>query len=266
MNFIEAILLGIVQGLTEFLPVSSSGHLELSKALLGSELDASASMMFTVTVHAATALATMVIFREDIKNITINFFKGDNEDRKFSFAIIISMIPAAIVGIFFNDAIELLFSGNLILVGSMLLITGVLLFLTDKAENRKLELTYFKAFIIGLSQAIAILPGISRSGATISTSILLGIDREKAARFSFLMVVPLILGKMILDIDDILSMPTSSGSNQLMFLIIGFCSAFFTGLWACKLMIKLVKRARLKGFATYCIMIGTLTLIWILTI
>jgi len=266
MNFIEAIFLGIVQGLTEFLPVSSSGHLELSKVILGSELDASASMMFTVTVHAATALATMVIFREDIKNIIINFFKGNDEDRKFLFAIIISMIPAAIVGIFFNDAIELLFSGNLTLVGSMLLITGVLLLLTDKVENRESELTYFKAFIVGLSQAIAILPGISRSGATISTSVLLGIDREKAARFSFLMVVPLILGKMILDIDDILSMPISSESNELSALIIGFCSAFFTGLWACKLMIKLVKRARLKGFATYCIFIGGLTMVWMITI
>ena len=139
-----------------------------------------------------------------LKNIIINFFKGNNEDRKFSFAVIISMIPAAIVGVFFNDAIELLFSGNLILVGSMLLITGVLLLITDKVESRKLELTYFKAFLVGLSQAIAILPGISRSGATISISVLLGIDREKAARFSFLMVVPLILGKMILDVDDIL--------------------------------------------------------------
>jgi undecaprenyl-diphosphatase len=259
MSFIEALLLGIVQGLTEFLPVSSSGHLEIAKAIIGSELTPSTSLMFTIVVHLATAFATIVIFRKDIKSIFLNIFKGDKADRKFSFAILVSLFPAAIIGIFFNDFIEVLFSGNILLVGFMLIVTGILLILTDQAKDRNIELNYFTALIIGLSQAIAILPGISRSGATISTSVLLGMDREKAARFSFLMVIPLILGKVIIDLKDISSF---TDSNQIYILATGFISAFFTGLWACKLMIRLVKRARLKGFAIYCGSIGILVLIW----
>lgn len=262
MELIQAIILGIIQGITEFLPVSSSGHLELFRVILGTKIDAASSMIFMVTVHAATALATIVIFRHDIKLILINSVKGNNEERNFSFAIIISMIPAALVGLFFDDLIETLFSGNILLVGSMLIITGVLLLFADRAKKSKTKLTFLGALIIGISQAIAILPGVSRSGATISTSVLLGIDRQEAARFSFLMVVPLIMGKMILDINDLSAMPMFSSSNQLIILAVGFFSAFFTGLWACRFMILLVKRARLKGFAAYCMSIGILASLW----
>tara|TARA_B100000497_G_C7694675_1_gene423731 strand:+ start:2830 stop:3621 length:792 start_codon:yes stop_codon:yes gene_type:complete len=259
MSFFEALLLGVIQGLTEFLPVSSSGHLEIAKAIMGSDLTPSTSLIFTVVVHLATALATIVVFRKDIQSIVLNFFKGNKVERKFSFAIVVSLFPAALIGIFFNDFIEVLFSGNILLVGFMLIATGILLILTDQAKDRNIELSYFMAFIIGLSQAIAILPGISRSGATISTSVLLGMNREKAARFSFLMVIPLILGKVILDLKDLSNL---TDFNQIYILAIGFISAFLTGLWACKLMIRLVKMARLKGFAVYCGSIGILVLIW----
>ena len=198
MGIIEAIILGIIQGLTEFLPVSSSGHIELGKEILGVEI--SDPLLFSVVVHAATALSTVVIFRKDIINIIKGLFKFKwNDETKFVFLVIVSMIPAAIVGLFFEDKIEDFFSGNILLVGIMLLLTGGLLFMADRAKNTTKSVKFFDAILIGISQAIAILPGISRSGATISTSVLLGIDRSKAARFSFLMVVPLILGAALLD-------------------------------------------------------------------
>ncbi|NCZ94327.1 MAG: undecaprenyl-diphosphate phosphatase [Flavobacteriia bacterium] len=181
----SALILGIIQGLTEFLPVSSSGHLELGRTILGTSWDTSSNMMFTVTVHGATALATVVTFQKDID-----------------------------------------------------------------------------ALVVGLSQAIAILPGISRSGATISTSVLLGIDREQAARFSFLMVVPLILGKMAMDTLDLFSMSQTYQDQHLAPLLVGFVAAFITGLWACKLMLSLVKRAKLSGFAIYCLVLGTVAAAW----
>ena len=198
MDLLEAILLGIIQGLTEFLPVSSSGHIELGKEILGVEV--SDPLMFSVVVHAATALSTVVIFRKDILEIIRGLFKFKwNEETKFVFLIIVSMIPAAFVGLFFEDQIEEFFSGNILLVGVMLLLTGGLLFMADRSKNTTKSVGLAHSILIGISQAIAILPGISRSGATISTSVILGIDRSKAARFSFLMVVPLILGAALLD-------------------------------------------------------------------
>ncbi len=258
----NALILGIIQGLTEFLPVSSSGHLELGRAILGTSWSPSSNMMFTVTVHGATALATVVTFQKDIRQIFHGVLRGEIEESRFAKAMALSMIPAAIVGLFFNDVIEMLFDGNVFMVAVMLIITGLLLFLADRAKKTHKKVTYADALVVGLSQAIAILPGISRSGATISTSVLLGIDREQAARFSFLMVVPLIFGKMAMDILNLFSLPQTGQDQHLIPLLVGFVAAFITGLWACKLMITLVKRARLSGFAIYCFALGTLAAAW----
>jgi len=256
---LRALILGIVQGLTEFLPVSSSGHLEIAKVLLPQKTITEEGLLMTVVLHFATALSTVFIFRNDL----IKIFKGlfefkRNSEFRFSVSIILSMVPAAFVGVFFDDLIESFFNGNILLVGTMLILTGLLLFLADKAKNTNKEVSYVHAIIIGISQAIAILPGISRSGATISTSVLLGIDREKAARFSFLMVVPLIFGKIA---KDILSDDFNLDKIQMTSLGIGFIAAFLTGLFACKLMIKLVKQSRLIYFAIYCIIVGVISII-----
>ena len=256
---LSALILGIIQGLTEFLPVSSSGHLEIAKVLLNDKSLAEESMLMTVVLHFATALSTVFIFRKDLFHILKGLFKfKNNSEFKFSLSIILSMIPAAFVGVFFDDIIESFFNGNILLVGAMLILTGLLLFLADKAKNTNKEVSYFHAIIIGISQAIAILPGISRSGATISTSVLLGIDREKAARFSFLMVVPLIFGKIA---KDLLSDDFNLDTINMVSLGLGFIAAFLTGLFACKLMIKLVKQSRLVYFAIYCIAVGVISVI-----
>ena len=222
MSELDALLLGIIQGLTEFLPVSSSGHLELGKAILGDTSLPSESLLFTVVVHFATALSTIVV-----------------------------------VGVLFDEEIEALFNGNILFVGFMLIVTALLLWLADKAKDTNKNVSFPNALTIGISQAIAILPGISRSGATISTAVLLGIDKTKAARFSFLMVVPLILGKIAKDImsGDI----TTTSSNNLV-LIIGFTSAFVAGLVACTWMIKLVKKSKLSYFAIYCLVVGLIAI------
>ena len=257
MGLLEAIILGIVQGLTEFLPVSSSGHIEIAKVLLGSSQEQ--SLLMTIVLHTATALSTIFVFREDIKEIIKGLLQFTwNKEFQFSLKIIISMIPATLIGLFFEDEIEFLFSGQILFVGCMLIVTGLLLFLADTAKNTNQNVTFFHALIIGFSQAIAILPGVSRSGATISTSVLLGIDREKAARFSFLMVVPLILGKMG---KDIISGDTLIESATLTPLITGFTAAFITGLFACKWMIKLVKKSKLKYFSFYCFLVGAVSII-----
>jgi undecaprenyl-diphosphatase len=238
---LEAIILGIIQGLTEFLPVSSSGHLELAKVILGDDSLPEESMLMTVVLHGATALSTIVFFRKDI----LELFKGlfqfkNNEEFKFSLNIVVSMIPAAVVG-------------------SMLLITAVLLILADKAKNTEKKVGIKEAIIIGVSQAIAIMPGISRSGATISTSVMLGVDREKAARFSFLMVVPLIMGKIAKDVlDGAFDVIDGSMLNY----GVGFIAAFVTGILACTWMIKLVKKSKLKYFAYYCLVVGVIAIVY----
>lgn len=262
MGLFEAIILGIVQGLTEFLPVSSSGHLEIVKALFEGNILPEESMFMTVVLHSATALATIVIYRKDIANIFRGLLKFKwNDETKFASFIVVSMLPAAFVGILFEEQIESLFEGNLTLVGVMLIITSLLLLLADRAKKTHKKVTAFEAAVIGISQAIAILPGISRSGATISTSVLLGIDRDKAARFSFLMVIPLILGKMILDLKDIYTGQVVS-EPETMPLIVGFIAAFVVGLFACKLMIQLVKKAKLTTFAIYCFAVGVIATVY----
>jgi len=260
MEIIEAIILGIIQGLTEFLPVSSSGHLELAKVILGDNAVGKESMMTTVVLHFATALSTVVIFRKDVAGIIKGLFQfTNNEAFSFSLKIVISMIPAALVGVFLDDIIETFFDKQILLVGALLFVTGGLLFLADRAKNTLKEVSFFHSIIIGLAQAIAILPGISRSGATIGTSVLLGIDREKAARFSFLMVVPLILGKMA---KDILDGAFTSPNVPFLELSLGFLAAFVTGLIACTWMITIVKKSKLTYFAVYCFIIGAIAITW----
>ena len=254
MTTFEAIILGLIQGLTEFLPVSSSGHLELTKAILGDTSVPEESLLMTVVLHAATAFSTIVIFRKEIIELLTGLFQfKNNEQFQYSLKIVLSMIPAAAVGVLFEEQIDKLFGGQILLVGTMLLVTGSLLFLADKAKKTEKAVDFKSALLVGIAQAIAILPGISRSGATISTSVLLGIDRERAARFSFLMVVPLILGKMA---KDILSGDLAAAETETSLLIVGFIAAFVSGLVACKWMIALVKRSQLKYFSYYCFVVG----------
>lgn len=260
MDWLEALILGIIQGLTEFLPVSSSGHLELAKFIFGNETAPESSMLMTVVLHGATALSTIVIFRKDIIEIFSGLFRFKwNDEMKFSLKIILSMIPAALVGVLLESELEVLFDKQILLVGVMLTITAILLYFADKSKTTDKGVGFVNAIIIGLSQAIAILPGISRSGATISTSVLLGIDRAKSARFSFLMVVPLILGKMA---KDITSGEINVNMDDSVSLIIGFVSAFLVGLLACNWMIKIVKRSKLTYFAIYCLIIGSIAIIY----
>jgi undecaprenyl-diphosphatase len=224
------------------------------KTILGNKQVASQSLLMTVVLHFATALSTIVIFRNEI----IDVFKGvllkkNKEDFQFSIKIILSMIPATIIGLVFNDEMESLFNNQISFVGIMLILTGAILFLADKAKTTNKKVSFFDAIIIGLSQAIAIIPGISRSGATISTAVLLGVDKEKAAKFSFLMVVPLIIGKILKDLldgDDLFV------QSSVLELSAGFFAAFITGIFACKWMIKIVKNSKLKYFSIYCFVVG----------
>ena len=254
MDTLDAIILGIIQGLTEFLPVSSSGHLELGKAILGDNSVQEESLLFTVVLHFATALSTIVVFRKDIWEIISGLLQFKwNEESKFSAKIIISMLPAVFVGLFFEQQLEAFFGGNVKFVGFMLVITAILLYFADKAKDTDKKVSFTNAFLVGISQAIAMLPGVSRSGATISTSVLLGVDKTKAARFSFLMVVPLIFGKIAKDL--IGGELTFSGENNVA-MGAGFIAAFIAGLAACTWMIRLVRKSKLSYFAIYCLVIG----------
>lgn len=255
-EILRSVILGIVQGLTEFLPVSSSGHLEIVKYILGEDAAGEESMLMTVILHFATALSTIVVFRQFIWDIiTSALSKQGSDSRLFVVKIVISMIPAAIVGVFFDSLIESFFSQNILLVCCMLIVTGLLLYVADKAKTTDKSVGLWQAFVIGISQAIAILPGISRSGATISTSVLLGIDREEAAKFSFLMVVPLIFGKIAKDLlDDSLVLEQIS----MVELSAGFVAAFVTGLVACTWMIRIVKNSQLRYFSYYCFAVAVI--------
>ena len=260
MDTIDAIILGIIQGLTEFLPVSSSGHLELGKAILGDNSIPEESLLFTVVLHFATALSTIVVFRKDVWDIIKGLFRFKwNEETQFSLKILLSMVPAALVGFLLEDFMEVFFDGAIIIVGIMLIITAILLYLADMARTTEKGVSYRSAFIIGMAQMVAMLPGISRSGATISTSVLLGIDKTKSARFSFLMVVPLILGKVA---KDVVSGDISFESTQIGAMGAGFAAAFFAGMAACTWMIKLVRQSKLTYFAIYCLIIGLIAIGW----
>lgn len=256
MDWIEALILGIIQGLTEFLPVSSSGHLEIGKVILG--VESSNSLSFTVAVHGATVLSTIVVFWKDILKLIQMFFRFEyNEETKYVLKIALSMLPVGIVGVFFNDYISQFFDGNIVFVGSMLIVTAILLGFTYYAKVGEKEITYKSAFIIGMAQAVAVLPGISRAGSTIATSLLLGTKREEAARFSFLMVLVPILGA---NLKDALDGSVAAGSVGIVPIAVGFVAAFVSGWLACSWMINIVKKGKLIYFALYCLIAGSIAI------
>lgn len=269
MSWLEAVLLGLLQGFTEFLPVSSSGHLLIGKELLGVELpDDEAFLSFEVIVHAATVLATIVVFRKQIWQLLCGLFKFKyNDQTDYVLKIAVSMLPVLVVGLFFKDKVTALFDG-LTVVGWTLLVTAVLLFCSDTFSLDKLlsrkdprgGISYWQAFVVGLGQAVAVLPGLSRSGTTISTGLLCGVKRSVMAQFSFLMVLVPILGEAFLDaIGGGLS--ESAAAIGALPLALGFVSAFLSGLFACRVMIALVKKASLKWFALYCAIVSAAILI-----
>jgi undecaprenyl-diphosphatase len=260
MNWFEALILGILQGLTEFLPVSSSGHLEIGKVLLG--VDAERSLIFTVAVHGATVLSTVFVFRKDIGRLFMSlsgFRWGD--DTRYIVKLLLSMIPVVILGIFFMEEIEALFTGNLYVVGGSLLATGLLLLLANHVKKNERSISYADSFIIGIAQAMAVLPGLSRSGATISTGLLLRNKREEVTRFSFLMVLIPVIGANLKDAMDIGSNAGASGV-PLISLLVGSLAAFLSGVFACRAMIGLVRKGRLIYFALYCFCLGLFALLY----
>ena len=262
MELFEALLLGLVQGVTEFLPVSSSGHLIIGKELLGIEVKEDAATTFEVVVHAATVLSTIFVFRKDIAKLLAGLFKFEyNEETQYLLKIAVSMIPILVVGLLFKDKVEALFGQGIVLVGAMLLVTALLLTLSHFKKSGDRPIGYLDAFIIGLAQSIAVLPGLSRSGTTISTGLLLGNRREDVARFSFLMVLVPILGEAFLELLKGDFAPAASGIPTIS-LVVGFFAAFAAGLLACKAMVALVKRSKLYFFAIYCLIVGIVSLIF----
>ena len=264
MDTIHALILGLIQGLTEYLPVSSSGHLEIGKTLLGGSAT-DGGLTFDIVVHIATVLSTIVILWREIIWIFKDLFSfRDNEGTRYVVNIIISMIPVGIVGVFFKENIEALYEGHaLIVTGFCLLVTAALLALTHYYHPReKAHISPSNAFIIGIAQAVAVLPGLSRSGSTIATGLLLGNNRKTLAQFSFLMVIPPILGEAVLDFKDIMGASTGAEATiPTMSLIVGFLAAFISGCFACKCMIALVKKCKLIYFAIYCAIVGAAILV-----
>lgn len=276
MDWLQALIMGIFQGLTEYLPVSSSGHLALAGALLGVE-DPDKIMMFTISVHVATVLSTLVILWKEIAWIFRGLFKfGDsitpspygiralNEEQNYVLAILVSMIPVGIVGLFFKDQVETMFD-SLVVVGVCLLITASLLSFSYFSKPRTKEhISLLDAFIIGIAQACAVLPGLSRSGSTIGTGLILGDKKEKLAQFSFLMVIPPILGEALLDVKKMAEtgVEAAMAGISTTALVVGFIAAFITGCLACRWMIGIVRKGKLIYFAIYCAIVGCATLIW----
>ncbi|MBO6026388.1 MAG: undecaprenyl-diphosphate phosphatase [Bacteroidales bacterium] len=265
MNWIQALILGLIQGLTEYLPVSSSGHLAIGQALFGLE-DGESNLAFTVLLHVATVMSTIVILWSEIVWLFKDLFKFKwNEGTKYIVNILISMIPVAIVGFFFKDTIEEVFGSGLLIVGIMLIVTATLLTFSYFAKPRQKEnITPLHAFIIGIAQACAVMPGLSRSGSTIATGLLLGDKKEKLAQFSFLMVIPPILGEALLDVKDMIEVGFGEAMGGLspVAAIVGFLAAFISGCFACKWMINLVKKGKLIWFAVYCFIIGGIAIIF----
>ena len=268
MTWFQALLLGLVQGLTEFLPVSSSGHLAIGREILG--VEASGDLVFEVAVHAATVLATIVVFRKEIWKLLCGLFKFRyNDETDYILKIGLSMIPVLFVGLFLKDQVEALFS-SLLVVGVALLVTALLLYLSDRlsparrqavsdAPGARNGISWLQALIIGIGQAFAVIPGLSRSGTTISTGLLCGVKRESVAQFSFLMVLIPILGEAFL---DVVGGDMAASAIGALPLAIGFLAAFVSGLFACKVMIALVKKAKLKWFALYCAIVGLLVILF----
>jgi undecaprenyl-diphosphatase len=257
MNWFEAMVLGLIQGLTEFLPVSSSGHLEIAKSLFG--VNPEASFYFTIAVHGATVLSTIAVFRKEL----VTLFRGTlkfkmNEETSYVLKLIVSMIPVGFAGLLLKDPIEKLFNGNILFVGFMLLITASLLALAHFIKKRERKITYMDALIIGIAQAIAVIPGISRSGATIATGLMIGNRKDEIAKFSFLMVLVPVIGANLM---EIFSGEFNADSTGIGIIIIGFITAFISGYLACKWMIGLVKRSKLIWFSIYCVVAGLLAIL-----
>lgn len=261
MNWFEALVLGLIQGLTEYLPVSSSGHLAIGAYLFG--INGEDNLTFTIMVHVATVLSTLVILWKEIDWILKGLFKFQmNEETKYALNIVISMIPVGVVGLFFKDKVEKVFGSGLLIVGIMLLVTACLLTFSYFAKPRQKEkISPMHAFIIGLGQALAVLPGLSRSGTTIATGLLLGDKKEKMAQFSFLMVIPPILGEALLDLLKSLKGEEALGGIDAFPMIVGFVAAFVSGCLACKWMINIVKKGKLVYFGIYCAIAGAVTII-----
>ncbi|MBQ8046628.1 MAG: undecaprenyl-diphosphate phosphatase [Prevotella sp.] len=263
MNDLQALLLGIVQGLTEYLPVSSSGHLAIGSALFG--VDGEENLTFTVAVHVATVLSTLVVLWKEVAWLVKGLCRCQwNDEARYAVNILISMIPIGIVGVFFKDTVEQVFGSGLAIVGTMLLVTAILLAFSYYARPRQKEnISMRDAFIIGLAQAAAVMPGLSRSGSTIATGLLLGNKKESLAQFSFLMVIPPILGEALLDVLKAIrgGAEAAVGDLSLSALSIGFAAAFIAGCFACKWMINIVKKGKLIYFAVYCGIVGTVILL-----
>ena len=262
MDWLQALVLGLLQGLTEYLPVSSSGHLTIGSYLFG--LNGEDNLAFTVVVHVATVLSTLVVLWKEIDWILKGLFKFRmNGETKYFINILISMIPVGIVGVFFKDQVEEVFGSGLLIVGCMLLVTAALLVFSYYARPRQREnISPLHAFIIGLAQAVAVLPGLSRSGSTIATGLLLGNKKEKLAQFSFLMVIPPILGEALLDVVKGLKGEEAFGGIDALPLIVGFVAAFVSGCVACKWMINIVKKGKLVWFGVYCAIAGVATIVF----
>ncbi|MBQ8989284.1 MAG: undecaprenyl-diphosphate phosphatase [Prevotella sp.] len=262
MDWIQALILGIIQGLTEYLPVSSSGHLAIASSFFG--IKGEESLMFTVAVHVATVLSTLVMLWKEIDWILKGLFKFEmNEETKYALNILVSMIPVGIVGLFFKDKVEEAFGSGLLIVGVMLMVTAVLLIFSYYAKPRQKEhISLWDAFVIGVAQACAVLPGLSRSGSTIATGLMLGNKKEKLAQFSFLMVIPPILGEALLDVLKAMKGEAVMGDIGTFPLCIGFLAAFLSGCFACKLMINVVKKGKLVYFGIYCAIIGLAVLVY----
>lgn len=260
MSWFEALILGLVQGLTEYLPVSSSGHLTIGAALFG--IDGADNLTFTVLVHVATVMSTLVVLWSEIDWIFRGLFRFKlNDETRYAINIAVSMIPIGIVGVFFKDKVEEIFGSGLLIVGCMLLVTAALLTFSYYAKPRqKSRISLRDAFIIGLAQACAVMPGLSRSGSTIATGLLLGNKKENLAQFSFLMVIPPILGEALLDVLKAVKGEEAFGGIDTLPLVVGFIAAFVSGCVACKWMISIVKRGKLIYFGVYCAVAGALTI------
>ncbi len=265
MSIIEAIILGLLQGLTEFLPISSSGHIELGKALLGAQIED--DVAFTIILHGATVLSILVVFRQDILNLLRGLFSFSwNEDTRYIAKLALSMLPVGIIGVLFESQIEELFEGRIVLVGICLIATAGILLLTLLQGGRKRSVGFKDAMIIGTAQAVAILPGISRSGSTIATALALGIDKEKATRFSFLMVLAPILGATLLKMKDLSEATTgASADGMLLAYGAGFVAAFLSGWAACTWMLNIVKQGKITWFSYYCLIAGVIAIIFGMT-
>lgn len=283
MSWLEALILGVIQGLTEFLPVSSSGHLEIGQALLGTASEE--NLFFTVVVHVATVLATIVVLYKEVGWLLKGTFTtlSWNDEKDYLCKLIVSMIPIFIVGMFFKDQVEELFGSGLLLVGICLLVTAFLLALSDflsrKRAARQIEsvdksasaeshnigrsIKYWSAFVVGIAQACAVLPGLSRSGSTIATGLLCGVKKNEIAQFSFLMVLVPVLGEAFLDVVKYIKAPTEMLTTiPVTSLVVGFVSAFITGCLACRFMLKIVRRQKLTYFAVYCLIVGVFAIVY----